>query len=191
MRLSRDEVHVWVAPLGRPERDVRRLWSLLSSEERERAGAFPLAPRKRRYAVRQAIVREILARYAGVAPETLKLTRSARGKPALPTGPLFSVADSDNLALVAVASCEVGADLERVVDRPLARRLDASGGGLERFYERWTAREARAKALDRALWSPHPDRDVDCRRIDVGPGFVAMLATRGRVPRVETRRWTR
>src|SRR2546427_3773997 len=94
MRLSRDEVHVWVAPLGRPEREVRRLWGLLSNEERERAGGFPLAPRKRRYAVRQATVREILSRYVDVAPETLELTRSPRGKPALPGGPLFSISDS-------------------------------------------------------------------------------------------------
>jgi 4'-phosphopantetheinyl transferase len=187
--IAPDEAHVWLVSLDRSAPDVEHLYELLSAEERERAGSLPLRPRKRRYAVRQGALREVLSRYVEVAPEAVDLIRSERGKPALRHGPQFSVSDSGELALVAIASCAVGADLERVVDRRITRRVGCDAGRLEDFYERWTAREACAKALDRGLWSGWPEIELDCRRIDAGPGFVATLATRERVRRVRTHRY--
>lgn len=183
--IAADEAHVWFFMLDRPPAEVDRLRGLLSAAERERTGAPPLRIRKRRYAVRQGTVREILSRYTGCAPEGLELTRSRGGKPALADGPAFSVSDSGELGLVALAAGEIGADLERVVDRPIARR---SAEPLGRFYELWTAREASAKALDRALWDAETGRGVHRAQINVGPGFVATLASRERV-RIHTRLW--
>jgi phosphopantetheinyl transferase len=184
--LAADEAHVWLFSLDRPPADTDRLRGLLSNAERERAGPAPLPIRKRRYAVRQGTVREILARYAGCAPEQLELTRSLRGKPALAGGPAFSLSDSGDLGLVALAACEIGVDLERVVDRPIARR---SGEPLRRFYERWTAREASAKAVDESLLEAEPAGAIHRAPIHAGPGFVATLATCERVQRIHTRHW--
>jgi phosphopantetheinyl transferase len=183
--IAADEAHVWLFTLDRPPAEVDRLRGLLSAAERERAGAPPLRTRKRRYVVRQGTVREILSRYTGCAPEELELTRSRGGKPALADGPPFSVSDSGDLGLVALASCEVGVDLESVVDRQIARR---SAEPLGRFYELWTAREASAKALDLALWHAETGSGVHRAQINVGPGFVATLASRERVC-INTRRW--
>src|SRR3954465_6512454 len=118
-----EPVEIWVVPLDPPERELLRLHALLSGEERRRAGAPPFSPRKRRYVARQGALREILARYAAVTPERLQLVRSNRGKPILPGGgPHFSVSDSGDLALVAVARREVGVDVERVRRRAASER---------------------------------------------------------------------
>ena len=180
------EAHVWLFALDRPAAEVERLYELLSTAERARAGPLPLGARKRRYAVRQGTVREILARYTGRRPEELELTRSPHGKPSLESGPPFSVSDSGELALVAVASCGVGVDVERVVDRPIARHSPLP---LVRFYESWTAREAKAKATGAGLWGPSAEGTVHCTTIDAGTGFVATLATGERALSVRTRRW--
>src|SRR4051794_39377658 len=135
-------VDVWIVPLDRSDDEIARLYDLLSGEERERAGRPPHAPRKRRYAMRQGATREILARYTGDSPEALELVRSSAGKPAIAGEPevRYSVSDSGDLALVAVARREVGVDLERVRDRVAARRTGALGREL--FFERWTRLEA-------------------------------------------------
>lgn len=164
--LAAGEAHVWLFMLDRAPREVDRLRGLLSDAERERAGPLPLWTRKRRYTVRQGTVREILARYAGCAPEELELTRTSRGKPALADGPPFSVSDSGGLGLVALASCEVGADLERVVDRPVARRSRSRSSGS-------TSIGRRGKLGQRRLTDPFGTPRRDAR-------FIELRSTSGR-----------
>ena len=173
-------VDVWVVPLDRPEHEVERLYGLLSAAERERAGPPPHPPRKRRYVVRQGITREILARYTDAPAQALEIVRSSAGKPTLAGGGevRFSVSDSADLALVAVAGRDVGVDLEQVRDRAAARR--AGMGGRERFFERWTRLEAVGKARGTGLLRlRRPGADVTCRSLSVAPGFAAAVALAG------------
>jgi 4'-phosphopantetheinyl transferase len=180
-------VHVWIVPLTRSEAELERLHSALSAEERERAGTSPLAPRKRRYVSRQGALREILSRYAGVAPAELELVRSERGKPSLAgaRGPRFSISDSGELALVAVAEREVGVDLERIVARRARPRIERRllggerGEGLERFYERWTRLEACAKARGDGVWVTGGHIGLACRPLRVAKGYAAAVAAAG------------
>jgi 4'-phosphopantetheinyl transferase len=169
-------VDIWVVPLERSEPELRRLYEMLAPDERARAGTLPLGPRKRRYVARQAVVRAILAERVGTRPERLPLVRSVRGKPRI-AGPhevRFSVSDSGDLALVAVAGREVGVDVERVRDRPAAAR--AAALGLENFFERWTRREATGKALGTGLFGARAADRLACTSIDVGPGYAAAVA---------------
>jgi phosphopantetheinyl transferase len=173
-------VDVWIVPLDRPESEVERLYGLLSADERERAGRPPHAPRKRRYVVRQGATREILARYTEAPPEALELVRSSAGKPSLAgAGELrFSVSDSADLALVAVARRDVGVDLEQVRDRAAVRRMRALGR--ERFFERWTRLEAVGKARGSGMLRlRRPGADVTCHSLSVAPGFAAAVALAG------------
>ncbi len=173
-------VDVWIVPLDRSDAEVERLYELLSGEERERAGRPPHAPRKRRYVMRQGATREILAPYTGEAPQALEIVRSSAGKPAIAGGGevRFSVSDSGDLALVAVARRDVGVDVEQVMDRAAARRAGALG--LERFFERWTRLEAVGKARGSGLLRlRRPGAEVTCHSLSVAPGFAAAVALAG------------
>jgi 4'-phosphopantetheinyl transferase len=172
----REPVDVWVVSLDRPEQEVRRLCAVLSPEERARAGQPPFRARKRRYVARQAAVRAILAQRTGSVPEQVPIVRSRHGKPALAGRPdlRFSVSDSGDLALVALARHDVGIDIERIRDRPAARR--AAELGVERFFERWTRTEASGKALGTGLLGSGGREALSCTSLDVGPGFAAAVA---------------
>jgi 4'-phosphopantetheinyl transferase len=170
-----EPVEIWTVPLDPPEPELRRLHALLSGEERRRAGSPPFPPRKRRYVARQGALREILARYAAVEPQRLELVRSNRGKPMLSGGDLhFSVSDSADLALVAVARREVGVDVEQVRKRAASER---AGIGTETFFQDWTRLEAIGKARGLGLVRPGADSPgLACASVDVGPGFAAAVA---------------
>jgi 4'-phosphopantetheinyl transferase len=200
------ELHVWTVCLDRGSKDVQRLHGLLSAAERSRAGGFPASLPKRRYLVRQGSVREILASYAGEAPERLRIVRGPGGKPALADGSLqFSVSDSGALALVAVGEARVGVDVERVRHRPaLGRIAERVLGGeeaqaiarlegherLEAFYRAWTAHEAAAKVAGGGVFRAAGRRHG--RRIwplDAGEGLAASIAAESFVRTIHLADW--
>jgi 4'-phosphopantetheinyl transferase len=171
-----EPVEIWTVPLDPPEREVRRLHDLLSADERDRAGEPPFAPRKRRYVARQGALREILGRYLDIPPAQLQLVRSNGGKPILAGSEdlRFSVSDSGDLALVAVARREIGVDVEQVRSRPVSVRGSL---GTAAFFERWTKLEAVGKARGTGLMrSRGGDGAFTCTSLDVGPGFAAAVA---------------
>jgi 4'-phosphopantetheinyl transferase len=111
--LRPNDVHLWWIDLARSGDDA----PILSWEERERAARLRRPDDRRRWSTAHVALRHILARYSGVAPHEVSLTTGAAGKPALGAGsPQFSLSHAGERALLAVARCEVGVDLE-VVDR--------------------------------------------------------------------------
>ena len=113
---------------------------------------------------------DVLSRYTGLPPAAHTITRGRHGKPqlaAMPQAPAFNASDSgDWLALAVGGATALGVDLEccdpgRDVLR-LARRcfsateiadMEALGSprALGRFYDYWTLKEARVKALGGSL----------------------------------------
>jgi 4'-phosphopantetheinyl transferase len=180
------EVDVWVVSLDRSDEEVERLHAVLVGDERERAGELPLTPRKRRYAVRQGAVREILSRYTGRSPAAIEIVRGHHGKPALGGGPDFNASDSHELAIVGVGAGGLGVDVERVVERRAARGL--TGSELEAFYEKWTAREAVAKATGMGLFGlPEGRSTFRLWRLSPAPGYLATVAAAPNVDRISLR----
>lgn len=151
-----DEVHVWRASLSGQLAGIDRLDALLDAQERGRAARFR-APRARdRFIVARALLRELLGRYASIAPERVAFAYGERGKPALAScgaTPLeFNVSHSGDVALFAFArGRRVGVDVEAL----------AAGVAHEDIPERFfTAREA---ALLRALpRERQPEAFFDC-----------------------------
>ena len=182
-----EPVEIWTVHLAPPEEEVRRLYSLLSEAERDRAGAAPHQPRKRRYVARQGALREILGRYLGVPPAEVAIARSVGGKPVVAGAEdvRFSVSDSGDLALVAVARREVGVDVERVRSRSASVR---SSLGTDAFFERWTKLEAVGKARGTGLLrTGGGNGGFTCTAVDVGPGFAAAVAVEAERARVRLR----
>ena len=176
MSLAPDEVHIWLLNSEQFEpAAIRRLRTLLSLPERQRAAQFGHAGARFEYRMARSLSREMLAKYAGVAPTKLHFTTDAFGKPLLDspvTDPRlhFNISHSHGLIACAVASGrQVGIDIEdrsRVVEYlALAERYFApaevahlrtlSGADLQAaFFAIWTLKEAFVKAIGMGLRFP-------------------------------------
>jgi 4'-phosphopantetheinyl transferase len=159
-------VHVWSASLARPVGDVSRLHDLLDHEERFRAARFHNDLDRHRFVVARATLRMLLGEYTMTAPDHVALRILPGGKPALrresATRELhFNVSHCGDLALFALADCEVGIDVERVARHPEMERVAAhfftpgEAAALRRlgeneqarfFCRTWVRKEAYVKA---------------------------------------------
>lgn len=114
----------------------------------------------------ERFLEEILSRYLGSDPKTVRVVRDPLGKPTIASPPStrlgFSVSYSKDDLFVAVASARIGADVEdeddhvrldEVARRWLhpgeARRVATSSprDRLHRFFQAWTLRESYLKAI--------------------------------------------
>jgi len=188
-------VHVWAVPLDVPDATVEEALGVLSLEERRQAERLRTGELRRRFVVRRARLRGLLARYLDASPQAIRFERGAYGKPALASpwsdsGLQFSASHSTDLGLVAVArDIALGVDIERI--RPLAdfealvRRFFAASENdalhrlpeperLEAFFRGWARKEAVLKALGTGL-SLGLDRVV----VSLTPGDPQVLALEG------------
>jgi len=166
-------VDVWVAPLDVGSERLRPLVASLSPAERARAGRYRFPGDARRFSAARGWLRHVLGAELGVDPAAVPLSEGP-GKPRLAGGEglRFNVSHARDLALIAVAACEVGVDVEHARDGPPgldAVRLcctPAEADAIERmppgeradaFLRRWTAKEAYLKARGLGLAVP-PDR---------------------------------
>lgn len=162
--LDSGAIHVWTATLASREEALAQHRALLSEEEKARADRF-IPPRAReRFTVARAILRRLLAMYAGRDPAALRFGYAVHGKPYLTAGPglCFNLSHAEDMAMIAVAwQREIGIDIEattRDVDIPgVARkvlspdeiaRLTALSAADQRkaFIRLWTRKEAYIKA---------------------------------------------
>jgi len=146
--------------------------------------------------------RDVLAGYAGVAPEDLEFIRGPNGKPALTSPDLavsFNLTNCREHQVLAVSGgCAVGVDLEycdqhRDVEK-LARRF-FSGSELhqllacdgtrqiDRFYDFWTLKEAAIKATGGSLGRELENTcfgltEPAWRADDYTPGCITVLGSR-------------
>lgn len=164
--------------------------------------------RQQVFAGSESFQREVLSRYAGMAPADLEFTKGPNGKPALslPHLPIaFNVSNCrDRHVLVVSAGCAVGVDLEycdprRDIER-LARRwfsdaelhqLRACAGPrqLYRFYDYWTLKEAAIKAAGGSLGRELENTSFDltepaCLDEEFTPGCITALTST-----IEGRAW--
>jgi 4'-phosphopantetheinyl transferase len=172
--LSADgEIHLWRGSVDRAAEDYgQSSQQLLSADERQRAERYQFERDRRRFVVRRAALRMIIASYLDADPQELQFVAGPHGKPSL-TGRFagtdlnFNMTSSHERWLLAVTwGHAVGADLEFA--RPL-RDLDGliktclskreadllnEYQGAERhrvFYGLWTCKEACLKAIGDGL----------------------------------------
>jgi 4'-phosphopantetheinyl transferase len=139
--LNRGEVHVWRGDLNLKGALLRQLNEVLSAHERLRADRFHFQKDRDHFVAARGGLREILARYTGVAPRSLCFSYGPHGKPSLSgeTGGgrlCFNVSHSNGVALYTVtAGHPVGVDIECVREEFAGLEL------AERFF---SAREVSA-----------------------------------------------
>ncbi len=170
-RVGDSEAHLWLVELDFLQDRLGHLTSILSDDERNRAGRFHKRLDAERYASARASLRCILGGYLVLEPASLQFTYNRYGKPRLSeahSSPLqFSVSHSAALCLFGfVLHREIGVDLEYVrpevevadlAARFFCRRevetLRSLAGQLqvEAFFRCWTRKEAYLKARGQGL----------------------------------------
>lgn len=177
------EVQLWLADLDRPPVPLARLAATLDPAERERAARFRFDVHRDRFTAGRGLLRRLLGRTLGTAPQEVAFRYGRKGKPALalppghPCGELrFNLTHSANGAVFAVARGRtLGVDLEHLrplddagalVERffhPAERRVFAAVAAEERlacFYAGWTRKEAYVKARGDGLSLPTTEFEV-------------------------------
>lgn len=181
--MSAAQVEAWIIPLDAGTSPA--LVSLLSADERAMMRRFVHPGDQRRFCLRRAARRQLLAARCGISPDRLEFIAGPHGKPALwlPSAsapPHFSCSSSHDTALVAISGGgEIGVDLER--HRRLGTDLPAmaaafapgerdalaalAGEAQERaFFDCWTRKEAVLKALGCGLARPLDSFSVSLAR---------------------------
>jgi 4'-phosphopantetheinyl transferase len=179
-KLTEGAVHLWRFPLDSPE----SLEHLLNEEELQRVQRLRAPGKARDFVVARARLRQILASYLDLAPESLRFNYGPSGKPVL-DGPLadslaFNLSHSGGWGLCAVTrGFEVGVDIERL-DRKVNYEQLAKGFFSEcerdylqgvsshrrrrQFFRIWTRKEAWLKGKGGGF--SEPDQDI-------GPAHLA------------------
>lgn len=141
VKLGAEEVHLWRASLDLGGSTLERLYGTLAGDEKARAERFRFAEGRARFTAARGVLRDILARYAGVEPARLQLGYQPSGKPFLLAGAgegvlRFNLSHSNGMGLYGVTlGRPVGVDVEFVRQGPELSRI------AERFF---TSREAEA-----------------------------------------------
>ncbi len=205
LQLGIGEVHVWRAYLPAHLPRLAALANHLSANEQGKASRFYFARDRERYTLARGLLRELLHLYLAIAPNHLRFSYGAHGKPALAVPAdgqwiRFNLSHAHDLTLYAFArDQEPGIDIERI--RPdfayeqIARRVFSpyeiatlfdlpDPTRIEAFFRGWTIKEAYIKALGGGLSIPLDQFDVA-----LTPGTpAAILATRPDA--AEASRWT-
>lgn len=167
-------LHVWRLNLLPPPEAMDALGSLLSAEEREKAGRFRFERDRVRHTAAHAAMRLILAGYLECDASAVQMTTGSAGKPALcesaaASGIGFNLSHSGQWGLLAVGRQQwIGVDIEQHRELPdlaqLARSvlcpaelavLDARPPDrrLGCFLQMWTRKEAVVKATGGGIGS--------------------------------------
>jgi len=170
--LDAAEVHLWCAGDSPPDRQLQELASILSADERRRAGRFAKDHLKRRYIAGRGLLRTVLCRYLERGPETIRITYGSAGKPCLADAQpgdalFFNLSHSGNVILFGVTrGGEIGIDIEYIKKSIRAEKLARRFFSLhehayisslparhqhEAFYRAWTRKEAFLKATGRGI----------------------------------------
>ena len=154
---------------------------LLSADELARAERFHFEKDRIRFTRCRSALRLLLARFLNIAPEKIRFSYTAKGKPEVsedqnPRSLRFNVSHSEYMAVIAVGvGAPFGVDIERMRDNvntaDLAERFFSAREreGLrslpenlrfQAFYACWTRKEAFLKANGEGLTFPLSDFSV-------------------------------
>lgn len=162
------EVHLWLRKLDLEGALTAREAACLSTDEMQRAAGFRRDADRRRFILRHAHLREVLARYLKTSPGQVPLEAALHQPPRLDAGDInadlrFSLSSSGDRSAVALAwrrpvgvdieqvsaDVEVSAVAETVFSEQERRTLAAAPEQRKRavFFRIWTRKEAYVKAL--------------------------------------------
>lgn len=171
-----NSVRAWLADIDKLDVDDAHVDHLLSPEERARSQRFAFETLRRRFRIRRAALRLVLAHVTGRPAASLMFSTLFHGKPLVEDGPEFNASNSGPMLLIVVGThVPLGADIEVLSDLDDMDKLSSAYfspseqnalsmlEGLDRrrgFFQIWTRKEAVLKAVGLGL-------NMDLRSISV------------------------
>jgi 4'-phosphopantetheinyl transferase len=195
-------VHIWQIQVSEAFQAGVDWWSLLTSEEKQRAERFKVENARDEFVVARGLLRTLLGQYLKMEPGRIRLSYEANDKPCLNASEdsslHFNVSHSEGFVLAAFCrDARIGIDVEKVrrnfdieaiwerffsqAERQALASIPASEK-YEAFFRCWTRKEAFIKALGEGL--SHPLHQFD---VAIGKDSAALLATRPDAAEVD--RW--
>jgi phosphopantetheinyl transferase len=179
---TQGQLHLWSAIVLTQQANIGQdggsnakdcpFFSLLSDDERERAGQYRVQIARQQFVITRALLRALLGKYLQKDPKKIEFCYSAHGKPELlmpSTNLCFNVSHSKGVVLFAVRQNQpIGVDLEWIdpVVKGAAiahRRFSAqeqaildrlpTGEQQAKFFQFWTRKEALIKLFGDRLFS--------------------------------------
>jgi len=182
--VQQNPLEIVVFSLQADEDRRRRLYRLLSDDEKQRAAAFRFDKHRDRFITGRGSIREILADRCNCQPQAIRFELNAYGKPSFDRPKFarqvqFNASSSD--AMGAIAICDgmpLGFDMEKTIadarrdydliaenefredERDWYRR-HREGDRISAFFQLWTCKEAYLKALGLGLGAGLDSFSVD------------------------------
>jgi len=173
-----NEIHLWRASLDAEQQVATDLRAVLDQNELRRADRLRVPHAARRFITARAVLRTLLGWVTGTDPAAVEFEYGVRGKPSVAGAPQFNASDSGDTVVVALASDDIGVDVEGLRPVPhrdrLARRI-CTGFELEQLaaipegqrdatlLRLWTFKEAALKAVGLGLPGGMRNIEVDLR----------------------------
>jgi 4'-phosphopantetheinyl transferase len=203
--LGQFEIHIWRIGLVWPDIVESRLKVFLTDEEFHRADGFHFARDQKRFIIRRAVLRRLLASYLGTRAALIHLRPGPYGKPFIreqeePGGIRFNCSHSGDFGLIAISrGGELGCDVEQHRQLEDAQDLAAACFSeseikelaklpqslkMPGFFNCWTRKEAFVKAIGLGLSFP-----LNRLSVSLTPGRPATLLDVAENPEA-IKRWT-
>jgi 4'-phosphopantetheinyl transferase len=193
--INERQIHVWHLNLRDEQWD--RFHSVLSRDEEEKGRRFRYAGLRENFSRARIALRLVLSRYLGLCADRIEFSYTKTGKPEIASsGIFFNMSHSGNSALIAVALCPVGIDIELARDSKFEEEgivkmvcheteraeLDMLSPVERRrlFYQLWTRKEAYYKAIGVGLQEAICDLFFQSR--DAHRVYQVCSARSGRLP---------
>lgn len=178
MNLIANNIHIWYIPLN-IETPFSHVFSILSTDEQEKANNFYFEKHKKHYVYRRFALRKILSKYYNIDPKTISFSYNDYQKPYIEDNIhllQFNMSASNIMAMLAITKNDLlGIDIECI--KPIddiiniAKQFFSSKEisnfllipeykKLEAFYTIWTRKEAFIKAIGDGLSYPINNFDV-------------------------------
>ncbi|CAA0124068.1 4'-phosphopantetheinyl transferase Sfp [BD1-7 clade bacterium] len=178
LTLTEGDIHLWVCFADKIQSSelLERYKTLLTAEETAKQQRYKFAKDQHSALVTRAFVRDLLSRYADVAPEDWRFEKGEKDKPELVNAPLplrFNLSHTDGLIACAVTlNDDIGCDVENIernndvlsiADRYFSpietRELFSLPADQQRcrFFDYWTLKESYIKAWGLGLAIPLDD----------------------------------
>src|SRR6185295_2088423 len=177
IRLSPDEIHLWLAYYDEIGDRVHFPYrQLLNAAEKEQESRFYFARDRRRYLVTRALVRTVLSRYIPIHPQEWVFSTNAYGRPDIVNAEArdaslsFNISHTNSLIVLGVTRRRaLGVDVENFCERnvsmdiadrffapPEVAALSTVSRSEQqyRFFEYWTFKESYIKARGMGLSLP-------------------------------------
>lgn len=166
--MHNNQVDLWSVKISRETEIIKKLSSLLSSDEQETAEKFYREQDRENFVNRRSVLRLLLSKYLSVDASNLKFVPGKNKKPVLfpseEKSLRFNVSCSDEYVLISISESETGVDIERlnpdfpyedILSHCFSEReitaISMATFPVNEFFNQWVRKEALTKATAKGV----------------------------------------